>query len=241
MRPLGVGLPIRALHVRYSGKEFDRQSRQRHYIYRVEFQRLLAEVKARVCLLAVSSKIKQRGLAPQRQFLGVRVRRMRPLKPGRLDIGQLNSQRVRQPRDNFVLCLQQIGLVIVEFLGPEMRAGLRVDELSVGADVLVGRLHRTFDHIAHAQLLADLPHIGRLALVGEGRIAGDDEAAGNARDVGRQFVGEHVGEIILLWIAGQILERQHHDAKPRTVIFRHAGFAQPLINTLAHRQVGWVV
>jgi hypothetical protein len=32
------------------------------------------------------------------------------------------------------------------------------------------------------------------------------------RDIGRQLVGQHIGEIILLGVAGEILERQHHDA-----------------------------
>ena len=35
--------------------------------------------------------------------------------------------------------------------------------------------------------------------------------------VGRQIVGDAVGEIVLLLIAGEVLERQHDDRKPRCI------------------------
>jgi hypothetical protein len=37
------------------------------------------------------------------------------------------------------------------------------------------------------------------------------------RKVGRQIVGDSVGEIVLLLVAAQVLERQHDDRKPRRV------------------------
>ena len=37
------------------------------------------------------------------------------------------------------------------------------------------------------------------------------------REVGRQIVGDPVGEIVLLLVAGEVLERQHDDRKPRRV------------------------
>ena len=44
------------------------------------------------------------------------------------------------------------------------------------------------------------------------------------REVGRQVVGDPVGEIVLLLVAGEVLERQHDDGKPRRVgelVLRH--------------------
>jgi hypothetical protein len=35
------------------------------------------------------------------------------------------------------------------------------------------------------------------------------------REVGRQIVGDAVGEIVLLLVAAQVLERQNDDRKPR--------------------------
>jgi len=78
-----------------------------------------------------------------------------------------------------------------------------------------GRLHRSFQRITHPEVPADLLHVSRLALVSEGGVARDHEAAGNAREVGGQLVGEHVGEIILSGIAGEIGEGQHHDREAR--------------------------
>ena len=37
------------------------------------------------------------------------------------------------------------------------------------------------------------------------------------REIGRQIVGDPVGEIVLLLVAAQVLERQHDDRKPRRV------------------------
>ena len=79
--------------------------------------------------------------------------------------------------------------------------------------LIAAGLHRAFQHIAHAQILADRLGVDRLALVGEGSVARDDEAVVDARESGGQFIGEDVGEVILRRIAGEIGERQHDDGK----------------------------
>src|SRR5215469_8512889 len=63
----------------------------------------------------------------------------------------------------------------VETVGPEMCAGFSVDQLRGYPETTAGFAHRTFEHIAHAELAPDLLHIDRLALVRETRIPGDDE------------------------------------------------------------------
>ena len=98
-----------------------------------------------------------------------------------------------------------------------MRAGLGRDELGVDLHFLAEAAHAAFEQIAHAELPPDLLRVDRLALVGEGRAAGDDEAVLQMREVGGQIVGDPVGEIVLLLVAGEILERQHDDRKPRRV------------------------
>jgi hypothetical protein len=61
-------------------------------------------------------------------------------------------------------------------------------------------VHAAFEDVAHAELAPDLFRVGRLALVGERGAAGDDEAAFEMREVGRQIVGDPVREILLLGI-----------------------------------------
>ena len=117
--------------------------------------------------------------------------------------------------DDLVLRLQQIGALGVELFGPKMSAAVGVDELGVDPHLIAARLNRAFQHIAHAQILADRLGVDRLALVGEGRIARDDEAVADARESGGQFIGERVGEVVLRRIAGEIGEGQHDDGKTR--------------------------
>ena len=118
-------------------------------------------------------------------------------------------------RDDRVLRLQQIGAGRVELFGPEMRAGAGVDELGVDPHPIAARLHRAFENIAHAQILADRLGVDRLALEGHGRVARDDEGVADARESGGQFVGQGVDEVILPRIAREVGEGQHDDRKPR--------------------------
>ena len=118
-------------------------------------------------------------------------------------------------RDDRVLRLQQIGAGRVELLGPEVSAAVGVDELGVDPHPIAARLHRAFENIAHAQILADRLGVDRLALEGHGRVARDDEGAADARETGGQFVGQGVDEVVLPRIAGEIGEGQHDDRKPR--------------------------
>ncbi len=71
------------------------------------------------------------------------------------------AERVEQARAGFdlgddrVLRLQQIGAGRVELFGPEVSAAAGVDELGVDPHPIAARLHRAFENIAHAQILAD--------------------------------------------------------------------------------------
>ncbi|MCY1231781.1 hypothetical protein D9M72_442410 [compost metagenome] len=95
-----------------------------------------------------------------------------------------------------------------------MTARRAVDHLGVDADAVGGAAHAAFKNIAHTKFLAHLADIRRLALVGKGGIAGDDEEAGNLREIGDDVLGDAVGEITLLRIAGHVVERQHGDRGP---------------------------
>ena len=95
-----------------------------------------------------------------------------------------------------------------------MRARFRIEELGIEAHAIGGALNASFQDIAHAKLAAELPEIDRLVLVGKSRRARDHEGIRDARNVGRQALGDAVGEVVVL-VAAEIGERQHDDRKSR--------------------------
>jgi hypothetical protein len=88
-------------------------------------------------------------VALESQVLGVAIGRGRPFGARGLGLHELKASCVLQMRDDFVLCLQQIGARRIELFGPEMSA-LGVDELGVDPHPIAARLHRAFENIAHA-------------------------------------------------------------------------------------------
>jgi len=66
-----------------------------------------------------------------------------------------------------------------------------------------------FEDIAHAQLSADLLCVHRLVPIGECGVARDDEHVRNPRQIGRQILGDAVGEVALFRVVAQIGEGQH--------------------------------
>ena len=92
-----------------------------------------------------------------------------------------------------------------------MAAVQRVDQLGGDAHPVAALAHAAFQHILHAELLGHLAHVGRRALVGKARIAGDHKEPVEPRQRGDDVLGDAVGEIFLLGIARHVLERQHRD------------------------------
>jgi hypothetical protein len=74
-----------------------------------------------------------------------------------------------------ILQLEKVVERAVEAVGPDVTAGRRVDQLPADAHPVAGFAHAAFEHVAHAELMRHLPHVDRLALVGEGGVAGDDK------------------------------------------------------------------
>ena len=159
-------------------QQSERETGERRGVAGIEAQRLFAgfiDFRMVHGVLGVNVIVKYAITASQRQVLGVRITRAPPARFGRFDVSHLQLQSAGEPRDDVVLHLQKVAAVFIETLRPEMRAGFRVDELGVDPDAARRRLHRAFQHIFHAEILADRLHVGRLALEGEGRVARDDE------------------------------------------------------------------
>jgi len=127
--------------------------------------------------------------------------------------GQRSGQGAHDLADDLVLHGEDIGKVTVEAFGPDVACGGGVDQLGIYAHPAACPPSAALQHVSDAQLAGDLANISRSALVGEGRVPGDDEEAGNLRQIGDQVVGQAVGEISLLLIGTQVLERQHGDRR----------------------------
>ena len=80
-----------------------------------------------------------------------------------------------------VLHVEKVGNGLVEALGPQMRAGFRVDELDVDAQPVARALNAALQYIPHVQLTSDLLQVDMFALVGEGGVGrGDPHRSGCA-------------------------------------------------------------
>src|SRR6516162_2979460 len=113
-----------------------------------------------------------------------------------------NSDRYRL--GNLVLYRENIGKLAVIALGPNMLSGLRLDQLYSDADAIDGLAQAAFENITHAQIAADLLHVDDTVLVGERRIAGDDEQGRIARQCGDHVLGNPVREELLIRVATHI-------------------------------------
>jgi hypothetical protein len=80
-------------------------------------------------------------------------------------------KRDRYSAGDLVLQGEQIARVAVQAVGPQMRVGLGIDQLGAHTHLVARPLDAPFQHIAHAQLAADLLRASGPVAIGEGRIA----------------------------------------------------------------------
>src|SRR4029077_17659994 len=112
---------------------------------------------------------------------------------------------------HLVLQFENIVDGAAETVGPDMRATRRVYQLPSDAHKVAGFAHAAFEHVPHAQLAPDLARVGRFPLVGEARIAGDDEQPWQPRNCGGDLLDNAIDKVVLLDIAGHVLERQYRE------------------------------
>ena len=114
--------------------------------------------------------------------------------------------------DDLVLQPKEIAACGVKPLGPELVSRVHVHELHIDAYLVAVQQCAAFKHIAQIELAPNLPGINGLPVVGEGGLAGDDEAARQrSGEIGRQTVGDSVDKVVLGGIARQIDEWQDDD------------------------------
>src|ERR1700732_3595535 len=100
-----------------------------------------------------------------------------------------------------------------------MLAARRVDELTADADASAGLAQAALQHVVHAERAGDLLRIAPLALVAEGRIAGDDGEPPRPRQLGDQILGVTVEKELRLGVAAEVLKRHYRDGR----LFRRNG------------------
>lgn len=98
---------------------------------------------------------------PVDEFVPRRQRTDEGVAPSRikLEARQRDLQRSGDSSYDLVLYLQHVSSIRVKLVGPNMRTGLRVDELRVCSHARPGRLRAAFEHVAEAEVLADPAHV----------------------------------------------------------------------------------
>src|ERR1700737_2138350 len=88
-----------------------------------------------------------------------------------------------------------------------MRVGRGIDQLGVDAEVVARSPNAPFEHIAYAQLAADLLRVDPLVPVRERGIARDYEHILEPRQIGRKILGDPVREIALLSVVTEVCKK----------------------------------
>ena len=123
--------------------------------------------------VAVEFPAAQKGIISRGNFgFGLRTFRL-------LVCREIDRERCHDLLGNAVLEGKHVSHGAVVAIGPKVPAGGRVDQLGIDAHLVAHAPHAALQHVAHAQFFGYLAHLHLLALVAEGRIAGDDEQAGD--------------------------------------------------------------
>ena len=162
--------------------------------FRVQLQRLLE------CLLGLlpidlGCRPVEPGPAAHYEIARIGVFFLRDLATCRFQ--KLTFERLRQAADYLALRLRQVCQVGIEPIGPNMSAGLGVDQLRIDLNRFTQPPHAAFENMANAEILTDLLYVDRFTLVGEGGGARDYKAIVDPGEVGGQIVGDRVDEIVL--------------------------------------------
>src|SRR3984893_13021599 len=142
------------------------------------------------------------------KFVGVPAE-LRPLGDAlALEFEELRLDRAGDRVSYLVLQLEQIGEGAIVPLGHYVMVRVGLDQLHGDAHPTARFAHAAFEDIAHAQFLANLLDVDGLALVGEGRVAGDHREGAPAGEHRNDVLGDAVGEKLLLRITAEIFEGQ---------------------------------
>ena len=190
-------------------RQRDRQRRGGLRVLRVDRQRA-PEIGLRldVVRLVLAVMVEHAALVKLVGILAV----LRPLGDAlALEFEEFGLDRAGDRPDDLVLQFEQVGQVAVVPLGHDVVVGVGADQLRGDPHPMPRFAYAALEHVAGAQLLADLLDVDSLALVGEGRVAGDHREGAPAGEQRDDVLGDAVGEEFLLGIVAEIGERQYRD------------------------------
>src|SRR5215470_4792774 len=125
--------------------------------------------------------------------------------------GQRRLQRFRYSFRDLGLDGKDVTQLSIVRLGPELRAGLHVNQADIDPYLIACLLDATLKDVRYAKLLRDLGKIARLALI---LLRGSARNHFQIRDFSQtrqDFLLDAISEISVLWIAAQILKGQDRD------------------------------
>jgi hypothetical protein len=197
------------------GGFYGRLSGKRFLIVRVELQSLFEIVDGFGDIVRRQSYSPPQRVAPHRVIGRVRVRRPPADRAQSLGVDELGAERIADARDRLGLQFAEFGALAFEPVGPNMRAGLGRDELSVDRDRLADPPDAAFERVSNSEIAPDLLEIDGLPLIGRSGRAADHEGVLDIGKVSRQIIGQTVSEVVLLRIAAEVGERKHDDRQTR--------------------------
>ena len=164
------GLPIEAAEVCAAAR---RLSPNFGSIVGVDSQRLLKVTDGDSALFGRLRRREGKGSKEE----VVRIEAFWPLPTRSFDLRPLNAglDDRYHPIRNLVLQVEDVLERAIKTVGPQVGAGLGLDKLHGDAHAQARLANTPFKHVTHAELAAHPPNVNRLSLVGEARIARDDE------------------------------------------------------------------
>jgi catechol 2,3-dioxygenase-like lactoylglutathione lyase family enzyme len=119
-------------------------------------------------------------------------------------------------RGDVVLQVEEVSEGTVEARGPELRAGVRLDELRADTDLGRRPAHASLEDVADAELLRRVLHVDLAAAARrEARASRDHHDGLEAGQRREDVLGHAVGEVILPGLSGQVREGKHRDRRRR--------------------------
>ncbi len=156
----------------------------------------------------------EQGVCLNHRLPSAEILRRAGLRADTLGLQELRLDCSDNLPGDFVLQGEDVCQIAVVAVGPDVVIRRGIDQLRGNAHTITALAHAALQHVAHAQFAGDALNVDRLALVGERRIARDDEEPAQLRQTSDDVLGNAVGEIFLLGVATHIGERQHGDRGP---------------------------
>ena len=178
-------------------------------VLRVERHRLLVERPG--LGVRLPGETHPQLFCPQQAIVGVHVLGALAGKQRALVVAERNLQGRGDLLAQLVLDGEDVFELAVVALRPQVVSGCRLDQLGGHAHPVGGLAHASFEYVSNAQVAAHFLDLDRRALVGEHRVAGDDEEPRYLRKRGDDVVGDAVGEVLLLGIGAHVVEWQDGD------------------------------